>query len=148
MPTKFSADLIAPCGQNCGVCKAYLAYSKKVPSKRGEVAQCSGCRAREKTCAFIKRDCDKLRNKKVQFCHECSSMPCTRLVHLDEHYRQLYGLSLVENLKELKTKGMDDFLKSQYAKYKCPTCGEVVSVQDGKCYGCGYTAKKTPQIAP
>jgi rubrerythrin len=49
-------------------------------------------------------------------------------------------MSMVENLKELKAKGMDEFLKNQQAKYKCPSCGGVVCVHDGKCYSCGFKA--------
>jgi len=47
-------------------------------------------------------------------------------------------MSMVENLIELKEKGMDEFLKIQAEKYSCPTCGDVVCVHDGKCYNCGY----------
>jgi hypothetical protein len=52
---------------------------------------------------------------------------------------------MVENLKEMKTKGKDEFLKSQTEKYRCPSCGGVIFVHDGKCYSCGYIAKlKSP----
>jgi hypothetical protein len=65
-------------------------------------------------------------------------MPCEKLAHLDKRYRLRYGMSMVENLKELKAKGMDEFLKNQQEKYRCPKCGGVVSVHDGKCYSCVY----------
>jgi ribosomal protein S27AE len=48
---------------------------------------------------------------------------------------------MVENLKELKEKGMEEFLRGQREKYECPNCGDVFSVHDGKCYACGYKAK-------
>jgi rubrerythrin len=51
-------------------------------------------------------------------------------------------MSMVENLAEIKTKGMDEFLKSQTQKYRCPSCGDIVSVHDGKCYVCGYQGEK------
>jgi len=40
---KLAPNLIAPCGMNCGVCKAYLAYSYGVPEKKGQVTHCAGC---------------------------------------------------------------------------------------------------------
>lgn len=64
------------------------------------------------------------------------------LAHLDKRYRERYGMSMVENLQELKAKGMDEFLKSQVEKYRCPNCGGVVCVHDGKCYSCGKIIKK------
>jgi rubrerythrin len=51
-------------------------------------------------------------------------------------------MSMVENLKLLKAKGMDEFLVSQAEKHRCPSCGDVVCVHDGKCYSCGYVKEK------
>jgi predicted RNA-binding Zn-ribbon protein involved in translation (DUF1610 family) len=85
MSQKFTADLVAPCGMNCGICKAYLAYSRDVPR---------------------------------------------------------YGMSMVENQKMIKEKGMNAFLESQAEQYLCPNCGDVVSVHDGKCYKCSYQGPK------
>jgi hypothetical protein len=98
---------------NCGICKAYLAYSRGVPYKKGEVPHCSGCLVRDKNCAFIKRDCEKTRKKQVRFCHQCPDMPCNHLAKLDELYRSRYGMSMVENQKMIREKGMDEFLQGE-----------------------------------
>jgi hypothetical protein len=132
---KFTSELVAPCGMNCGICKAYLAYSRGVPRKRGSVTHCSGCRPRDKNC-FIKRGCSKLSKNQVRFCYECEQMPCANLDRVDRRYRLRYAMSMVSNLRELEEKGMESFLKTQAAKYKCPVCGDVTSVHDGKCYVC------------
>ena len=139
--TEFTLDLIAPCGMNCGICKAYLAYSRGVPYKKGEVTHCSGCIVRNKNCAFIKRDCKKI-GKQFRFCFECADMPCNNLERIDKRYRERYGMSMVENLRELKEKGAEEFLRVQREKYRCPECGDVVSVHDGKCYACGYVRRE------
>ena len=136
-PAKFTPDLIAPCGMNCGICNAYLAYSRGIPAKRGKVTHCSGCLPRNKNC-FIKRGCQKLAKNKVKFCFECNDMPCANLDRLDRRYRTRYNKSMVENLKELKEKGMKQFLRNQQKKYNCPACGDVISVHDRKCYACGH----------
>ncbi|XHH10440.1 MAG: DUF3795 domain-containing protein [Candidatus Bathyarchaeia archaeon] len=138
----FTPDLIAPCGMNCGVCKAYLAYSRNVPYKKGEVSHCSGCIERNKNCAFIKKGCEKIRKKQFRFCYECPDMPCERLEKIDQYYSARYGMSMVENQKMMKEKGVDVFLRSQTERYKCPSCGDVVSVHDGKCYACGLQTVK------
>ena len=134
---EFTSVLIAPCGMNCGICKAYLAYSRGVPKQRGKVTHCSGCLPRNKNC-FVKRGCRKLRKKEVNSCYECNDMPCQNLDRLDRRYRQRYNMSMIENLKEIKEKGTEEFLRIQREKYKCPECGDVISVHDGKCYSCGY----------
>jgi hypothetical protein len=142
MGPAFTSDLIAPCGMNCGICKNYLAYSRGIPTKKGQVSHCSGCLVRNKNCAFIKQNCEKLRKRQIRFCHQCADMPCKRLSHLDEHYRQRYGMSMVENQKRIQEKGIEEFLKRQAEKYRCRNCGDVVSVHDGKCYACGYQGEK------
>ena len=142
MTAPFTPDLVAPCGMNCGICKAYLAYSRGVPYKKGEVSHCNGCLARNKNCAFIRKHCEKIRKKQIRFCYQCPDMPCEPLAKIDGYYRARYGMSMVENQKALREKGMDEFLRSQAEKYKCPSCGDVISVHDGKCYACGYQAAK------
>ncbi|HSV50284.1 MAG TPA: DUF3795 domain-containing protein [Candidatus Acidoferrales bacterium] len=148
MDPKFTSELIAPCGMNCGLCKSYLAYSRGVPQKKGEVSHCSGCRVRNKNCAFVKRDCPRKVGKNLSSCGECPDIPCERLAKLDEHYRLRYGAGFVENLKMIQEKGMDEFLKSQTEKYRCPSCGDILSIHDGKCYACGYQAPKPKPLDP
>lgn len=140
MTSKFTPELIAPCGMNCGICKNYLAFSRGIPTKRGKINHCSGCKIRAKNC-YIKRSCVKLSKGKVKYCFECDEMPCKNLQHLDKRYRENYNMSMVENLKEIKLHGMNNFLLRQQAKYECPSCGDVLSVHDGKCYLC-YRRKR------
>ena len=131
----FTPELVAPCGMNCGVCKSYLAYSRGIPKEKGKASHCPGCIPRNKNCN-IKRGCKKLRKKEIESCYECDDMPCEALDRLDQRYRSRYGMSMVENLREIKEKGMHWFIKSQEEKYWCPECGDVVSVHDAKCYAC------------
>ena len=142
MNRALAPDLVAPCGMNCGICKAYLAYSRGVPYRKGEVSHCNGCLVRNKNCAFVKRDCQKLRKKQIRFCYECSDMPCKNLAKIDKLYRARYGMSMVENQEMIREKGMDEFLRSQLEKYRCSSCGDTISVHDGKCYTCGYQGDK------
>ena len=139
----FKPELVAPCGINCGVCKWYLAYSRGVPKEKGKVSHCAGCRPREKNC-FIKRGCKKLLANQVQFCHECTEMPCKNLARLENRYRERYATSLVGNLNELKENGMEQFLKNQETRSKCSNCGDVISINDRKCYACGKTMPRLP----
>jgi hypothetical protein len=129
-------ELIAPCGMNCRLCSGYLAYSKGIPKKRGKIIHCAGCRPRNKQCAYLMRNCSALREKKIDFCFECADFPCNRLMHTDERYKKNFNASLIENLYEIKSAGLDQFIKDQKEKYKCPKCGDVICIHNGKCYKC------------
>lgn len=136
---KFSPELVAPCGMNCAICRGYIAYIMGYRVKV-KVSYCTGCVPRAKNC-YIKRSCKKLSKHEIQSCSECNTMPCEKLEHLDKRYRERYGMSMVENLKLLKEKGMNEFLQSQAQKYTCPNCGDVICVHDAKCFSCGYKSK-------
>ena len=133
----FGPDLIAPCGMNCGICRGYIAFTHGLQRKRGKVTYCAGCQPRAKNC-YIKRNCKKLAHHEIKSCSQCRDIPCKNLSHLDQRYRERYGMSMVENLEMMRAMGIDAFLKSQEEKYRCPRCGDVVCVHDRKCYSCGY----------
>ncbi|MDD1674658.1 MAG: DUF3795 domain-containing protein [Methanomicrobiales archaeon] len=127
-------DLIAPCGMDCGICSAYLACAEGIPRKIA--THCAGCRARNKKCAYLKGQCPGLRENNPRFCFECREFPCKRLQSLDRRYRFRYDMSMIDNLRMIQEKGMDAFLASQEEKYRCPHCGALISVHNGKCYRC------------
>jgi hypothetical protein len=137
---RFTSDLVAPCGMNCGLCKAYLAYTHGIPMKRGKVTHCAGCLPRAKYC-YLKRGCKKLGKNQIQSCSQCDTIPCKQLAHLDKRYRERFSMSMIENLRMIKVEGLDLFLKKQEERYRCPNCGDVVCVHDGKCYSCGYVRR-------
>ena len=135
--TNLNQELIAPCGMNCGICSSYLAYKNSLKGKG--FPNCKGCRARNKKCAFLKKRCKddlKLLKGEIQFCFECNCYPCDVLTGLDDRYRQRFDMSMIDNLNEIKNKGINYFIKNQYKKYKCPKCGNLISVHSKKCFNC------------
>lgn len=48
-------------------------------------------------------------------------MPCKNLDRLDKRYRERYGMSMVENLKMLKAKGMASLWKTKLRSTDAPT---------------------------
>ena len=132
MNRKLKAQLIAPCGMNCGICMAYLREKNK----------CPGCRARDtnKAISVVRckiKNCETIQKGKVEFCFECEKH-CARLKQLDKRYRTKYGMSMLENLEFIKNNGIDAFIAQQEAKYKCPECGGILSTHNGKCYQCQH----------
>lgn len=135
-------ELIAPCGMNCGICSGYLAFKYDVKSKGIRMPYCSGCRPREKKCAFLKRRCNLLLKGQVQYCYECQDYPCQRLQHIDKRYRALYRMSLIENLEYVRKNGVGQLLKREEEKWKCPECGAVICCHNGICFNCGLDLLK------
>ena len=77
-----------------------------------------------------------MRTSQIRFCFECADFPCRRLKTIDNRYRTRYSYSFIENLQEIKKSGIEEFLRRQEKRFKCPDCGGVISVHDGKCYDC------------
>jgi hypothetical protein len=128
-----NAKLIAPCGMNCGVCMAYLREKNKCPGCRGnnenKSISCVRC---------IIKNCRILKQNKLGFCSEkCKKYPCIRLRNLDKRYRTKYNMSMIENLENIKTKGIKKFLKNQKIKYTCSKCNGTICVHRSFCINCG-----------
>ena len=129
------SELIAPCGMNCNICSAYLAYSLEIPKE----THCKGCRPRNKQCGFLKKRCEdnlKLHKGKIKYCFECNCFPCGNLKLIDARYRKNYGMSMIENLELLKTKGIRKLLEKERKRWKCPKCGGTICVHNLICYDC------------
>lgn len=131
-------DLAAHCGIFCGACRPYLLNKKRLLKERGYKRGCKGCIAQNKNCAFIKRGCKYLKNKKIHFCFECEEFPCHNLKNLDSKYKDKYDISPIENLKKIQKIGLYEWLIEQKKKYTC-TCGGEICLHDAECYDCGQT---------
>ncbi|MBN2117149.1 MAG: DUF3795 domain-containing protein [Anaerolineales bacterium] len=137
--TKIS--LIAPCGMDCGICMAYVRDKNK----------CPGCRARDRnepvSVARCKiKNCATFKRSKSKFCFECETFPCGRLKHLDKRYRTKYNMSMIENLKTIKTIGIRKFLANEKVRWTCPDCGGTICVHRGYCYNCGKKYWDIPKV--
>jgi len=49
---------------------------------------------------------------------------------------QNMAVSIIESFKFIQSKGMDEFLKAEKEKWRCPTCGGVICVHTKRCYTC------------
>lgn len=124
-------DLIAPCGMNCGICLAYLRDKNR----------CEGCNSdnqyKPASCiSCILKNCEVIANNKSKLCYECEKYPCKRLKQLDKRYRLKYNMSMLDNLKFIKERGMDEFLINEKIRWTCKECGGVICVHRG-CLKCG-----------
>ena len=118
------ADLIAPCGMNCGICRAYL--RAKNP--------CFGCDHIEKNTPKTRVHCQLriCKERTGKFCYDCAQFPCDRLKHLDKRYRTRYGISEIENLIFIRENGIKIFLEQERKKWVSEK--GVLCVHDKKYY--------------
>lgn len=129
-------ELIAPCGMNCAICVGFFGYTMTDKKRK---MKCTGCKPSNKSCAHLKKYCEKLLKNKIEYCYECNDFPCKYLKKLDDKYITRFNMSMIENLKQIKKEGMDKFLKMQKEKYKCPNCKNLICVHTNKCYNCNYS---------
>ena len=84
----FNADMIAPCGLDCSICKRALA----------ETGRCAGCRGPNdnkpefcsKRCGIIL--CEKRKSNGYLFCDECPDFPCADVMEKETRYGSQYPL--------------------------------------------------------
>jgi len=130
-----SLSLVSPCGICCVLCVAYQGFTMTGKKRKHT---CTGCRVYDKTCAFLKRDCELLKEESVEYCYQCDEFPCDNLRALDDRYTEKYETRLIDNLLKIKYDGVESFINEQLDKYTCPECGETLCMHTNKCYKCGY----------
>jgi hypothetical protein len=88
------------------------------------------------------KNCEKVQQSQSGFCYECDQFPCARLKHLDKRYRTKYGMSMLENLEFIQTKGLPSFIKKEKSRWRCPLCGGTICVHKHLCSSC-----ETPSLS-
>lgn len=136
-PTKTNAiptTLIAPCGMNCRLCRAYTRDKKPCPGCRGDDAH------KSKSCVECRiKNCENIVKDGLKYCFSCAGYPCARLKRLDKRYRTKYGMSMIDNLETIKNRGIRQFVRNEKEKWACPGCGEAICVHKLQCLYCGHT---------
>lgn len=129
MPT----TLIAPCGMNCRLCRAYIRDKKACPGCRGDDS------LKSKSCVTCRiKNCEKIMKGRVKYCFSCGSFPCARLNHLDKRYRTKYGMSMIDNLENIRKFGIRHFIRNEEERWTCPQCGEIICVHKPQCLYCQH----------
>ena len=131
------AVLIAPCGMDCRLCRAYGREHKPCPGCRNNNGPKSNACV---TCRI--KNCRKLIDQEIKFCFSCDEFPCMRLERLDRRYRTKYGMSMIENMLNIKKLGIRRFVRSENEKWSCRQCGEMLCVHKPHCRSCGATWSK------
>ena len=126
--------IIAPCGIDCSLCRAYIRAHKPCPGCRGGDSNKSNACL---TCVI--RNCEELAAGSHDFCFSCAKYPCADLLHLDYRYRTRYGVSVNENLERIQTVGAGRFVAEEATKWCCSKCGSRLCMHKPNCVNCGQT---------
>jgi Protein of unknown function (DUF3795) len=127
------AMLIAPCGMNCRLCRAFGKDKKACPGCRGD----DSCKPKSRSMCHIKT-CETMVSAEVKYCFSCDSFPCARLDHLDKRYRTKYGMSMIDNLVNIRDFGVRHFIGTEKRKWTCPECGGFLCVHKPQCLYCQH----------
>lgn len=136
----FTADMIAPCGLDCSLCRK--AHDKVNP--------CPGCNGPDEgkpefctsLCGII--ICAKRKSNGYEYCDECPDFPCEDVMEKENRYTAAYPLyeSPISNIRLIREKGMEAFLEKQRNEWTCSECGGPICVQTGICRDCGRKYKR------
>ena len=126
--------IIAPCGINCSLCRAYMRDRDPCPGCRGGDSNKSNACL---TCAI--KNCSELAAGNHRFCSSCPQFPCAELSHLDHRYRTQYGVSVIDNLIRIKVAGVKEFIAEEAVDWSCPECGSRLCMHKPQCPHCGST---------
>jgi hypothetical protein len=114
---------------------------RNLPGSPVRKKTCCGCRSdwvkisrNNKTCSI--RFCELLEKTNSKFCYECPGFPCKYIKHIDKHYRTKYNVSFIENLNQIKDKGLAEFVVTESKKWLCNSCGGTVCVHRQYCLSC------------
>jgi ribosomal protein L37E len=130
---KTTPDLIAPCGMNCSLCRAYGRERKPCPGCRGDDSTETKTRMQ-----CVLKNCEKLSDAGFDYCFSCRDFPCKSLLHLDTRYKTKYGMSVIENLASISSVGIQKFVKNENERWTCQQCGNMICVHKTDCCACGH----------
>jgi hypothetical protein len=130
----FQRSHVAPCGINCGTCKAYHRVRNR----------CSGCMSAAgpmvNHCMKCNiRHCESLTETGSKFCYECNQFPCEKIRKIDKRYQARYETSLILNLRTINKIGIESYITQESARWTCSNCGSLLCVHSSSCSECGKT---------
>jgi hypothetical protein len=160
---KGKEHLVAACGTYCGACPAFIAKhcedeqvkiklqkrsssepekpQKGIPSSNWmDGLLCDGClsggmlTAHCQPCAIRKCAENKQNNSR---CSDCEELPCYRMTNLIHMGSYLHRAEYLPNLEKIRKMGVQEWVKYEEERWRCPRCGMPMSWYDTECIRCG-----------
>ncbi|MBN1974748.1 MAG: DUF3795 domain-containing protein [Sedimentisphaerales bacterium] len=160
---KGKVHLAAACGTYCGACPAYInkhgteeqikMRQQMKLSSGPTIAQngiplsnwmdgllCDGCLSGGVLAGHCQRCNIRLcaLNKQNDFrCCDCEELPCYRITKLINMGGYLHRKEYLPNLEKIRQMGVEQWIKYEEKRWRCPRCGMSMSWYDTECAGCG-----------
>jgi len=160
---KGKEHLAAACGTYCGACPAYIAKHSEdeqikmklqkrfssgptkalkgiPPSNWMDGLLCDGCLSGGmlaghcQNCAIRKCAANKQNDSR---CSDCEELPCYRITNLINMGRYLHRKEYLPNLEKIREMGVQEWVKYEEERWRCPQCRLPMSWYDAKCPRCG-----------
>jgi len=136
------AHLAAACGTFCGACPSYMArHSEDETVQRANPwGDCDGCLSGGmlaghcQTCEI--RLCAASRQN-VTRCSDCAELPCYRITNLINFGNYPHRQEYLPNLALINEMGVEEWVRYEEARWRCPQCGLPMSWYDTECARCG-----------
>jgi hypothetical protein len=161
--SKGKEHLAAACGIYCGACPAYIAKHSEDKQIKMQLQKrsssgltkalkgipdpswmdgllCDGClsggmlAAHCKTCQIRLCAANKQSDSR---CSGCEELPCYRVTNLINMGGYLHRKEYLPNLKKIREMGVQEWVKKEEERWRCPQCGLPISWYDAKCAVCG-----------
>jgi hypothetical protein len=126
------AQIIAPCGINCSLCRSYIRERDPCPGCRGG----DGNKSDTSLGCGIK-NCEEFDSGEKEFCFSCDKFPCVKVLRLEGRYKSKYSVSVVANVWRIKAVGAAQFVAEEMGKWKCKECGSLLCMHKPQCVKCG-----------
>ncbi len=120
MTGKERLGMVAPCGIDCGICELVICGDKPqmlealvahgIPREK---LPCAGCRSVKGNCPVLGDTCETfvcVKEKDVEFCHQCAEFPCSRLSPSADRANVLPHNMKVFNLCTIRRLGVEGFV--------------------------------------
>jgi hypothetical protein len=166
--SKGKVHLAAACGTYCGACPAYIAKhseddqikmrlqkrfsSRPMKAQKGippsnwmDGLLCDGCLSGGKLAAHCQncaiRKCAENKQNDSR-CSDCEDLPCHRITNLINMGCYLHRKEYLPNLEKIREMGVQEWVKYEEERWRCPRCGLPMSWYDAECVGCGAPRSK------
>ena len=147
--------LAAACGTYCGACPAYI--NKQGEDKKRfssgqtkgdydnfvnfmDKLRCDGCLSGGnltghcQTCRIRLCAADKQNDSR---CTDCEELPCNHVTSLINMGNYPHRNEYLRNLAKIREMGVQEWVKYEEKRWRCPQCGLPMSWYDSECAGCG-----------
>jgi len=158
-----NVHLATACGTYCGACPAYIAKhsedeqikmrlhkrfsSGPMKPQKGipplnwmDGLLCDGCLSGGKLGAHCQncaiRKCAENKQDDSR-CSDCEELPCHRITFLINMGQYLHRKEYLPNLKKIREMGVEEWVKYEEERWRCPKCGLPMSWYDTECARCG-----------